>query len=124
MNKAITNFVCIATAAIALIASLVYITSKAQGHVIAIMLFLILGALLEILLLFNPGWKFVEYIPFLSLLAAGLLFTKSGADELYAIFSKMNMEGLSTSWIVSAVLIVVTLILAGATTVIYPYRNK
>ena len=88
------------------------------------MLFLILGALLEILLLFNPGWKFVEYIPFLSLLAAGLLFTKSGADELYAIFSKMNMEGLSTSWIVSAVLIVVTLVLAGATTVIYPYRNK
>ncbi|MCT6836774.1 MAG: hypothetical protein M3036_03875 [Bifidobacteriales bacterium] len=124
MKKAITNFVCIATAAIALITSLVYITSKAQGHVIAIMLFLILGALLEILLLFNPGWKFVEYIPFLSLLVAGLLFTKSGADELYAIFSKMNMEGLSTSWIVSAVLIVVTLILAGATTVIYPYRNK
>lgn len=107
-----------------MITALVYLMSKALGHVTLVVVLLILGAILEALLVLSPRWRMVEYVPFICLLMAGALFTKSGADELYAIFSKMNMDGLSSSWISSGVLLLVTLILSGLVTVLYPHKDR
>ena len=56
-------------------------------------------------------WKkvpFGEYLPFALVLVSIGVFTRLGFDEIGDILSKNNMNGLSWSWIASAVMLLVT----------------
>ena len=62
-------------------------------------------------------FPYVEYIPFLCILIGMAAFIKLAFDEIGDVLSKINMNGLSSSWIASAVLIVATVIAAAVSTV-------
>ena len=86
--------------------AIVYALAKAKENSPIIIALLAIGALLELFVASDKAPKYFEYPPF----AAAL-------DEIGDILSKINMDGLSTSWIASAVLLVICMICAAVSTV-------
>ena len=74
------------------------------------------AAIVELILCVKT-FPYVEYIPFLCILIGMAAFIKLAFDEIGDGLSKINMNGLSSSWIASAVLIVATVIAAAVSTV-------
>ena len=90
--------------------AIVYALAKAKENSPIIIALLVIGALLE---LFVAS----EYLPFAAALVSVAMFINLAFDEIGDILSKINMDGLSTSWIASAVLLVICMICAAVSTV-------
>ncbi|NEG90409.1 hypothetical protein [Bifidobacterium aerophilum] len=73
--------------------------------------------MLEASLVFLRKIPFIEYLPFVAVLASLAVFVDLAFDEASDILSKANVDGLSDSYIASAVLLVVTVIAVAAVTV-------
>ena len=59
-----------------------------------------------------------EYIPFVLSLISVVVFIPLAFDEIGDVLSKINMNGLSASWIASAVLIVLSMVCTGISTTV------
>ncbi|WP_291530926.1 MULTISPECIES: hypothetical protein [Bifidobacterium] len=110
----------IIAAVLAVATTVVYALADAKENSPIIIGLLIVCAALELVCAFAAKLPFLEYAPFVAALAAASVFVDRAFDEGYDILSKMNVEGLSTSYIVSAVLLGVTVIAAAVATVVRP----
>ena len=82
---------------------------------------LAIAAVIE-LILCAKQIPYLEYVPFLCTLVGMAVFIKLAFDEIGDVLSNINMNGLSTSWIASAVLIVLTVIVTALSTVFVKER--
>lgn len=108
---------CVAAAVLAIVTAIVYALADAKENSPVIIGLLIVCGVLELICAFVPRVPFLEYLPFAAVLGSVGVFVDLAFDEGYDILSKMNVEGLSTSYIVSAVLLAVTVIAAAVVTV-------
>ena len=92
-------------------------TITAVGMAATAIALLVIGALLELFVASNKAPKYFEYPPFAAALVSVAMFINLAFDEIGDILSKINMDGLSTSWIASAVLLVICMICAAVSTV-------
>ena len=97
--------------------AIVYALAKAKENSPIIIALLVIGALLELFVATNKAPKYFEYPPFAAALVSVAMFINLAFDEIGDILSKINMDGLSTSWIASAVLLVICMICAAVSTV-------
>lgn len=118
-SKIINLIVCILAAATCII----YALADAKANSPLIIGMFAVAAIVEIVLCVKtiPG---VEYIAFLCTLIGMAAFIKLAFDEIGDVLSKINMNGLSSSWIASAVLIVITVIAAGVSTIFVKENQK
>lgn len=105
------------TAVAMAVTAIVYAFAKARENSPIIIALLVIGALLELFIASGKAPRFFEYIPFAAVLASVAVFINLAFDEVGDILSKINLDGLSTSWISSAVLMVLCMILAAVSTV-------
>lgn len=113
-----SKILCVATAVLAIVTAIVYALADARENSPIIVGLLIACGVLEIVRVAAPKVPFLEYLPFVAVLGSVAVFIDLAFDEGYDILSKMNVDGLSTSYIVSAVLLVITLIASAAVTVV------
>ncbi|MEQ2441998.1 hypothetical protein WMO64_00765 [Pseudoflavonifractor sp. CLA-AP-H29] len=107
----------LAAAVLAVVTAIVYAGAKARENAPAIIILLAAAAVLELVAVAVRKASFLEYLPFVCALAGLAVFIDLAFDEIGDILSKINMDGLSASWIASAVLLVVTVIAAALATV-------
>lgn len=115
MNK--SSILPLAAAVLAVVTAIVYAGAKARENAPAIIILLAAAAVLELVAVAVRKASFLEYLPFVCALAGLAVFIDLAFDEIGDILSKINMDGLSASWIASAVLLVVTVIAAALATV-------
>ena len=120
LNK--SSILPLAAAVLAAVTAIVYAGAKARENAPLIIALLAAAAVLEVVTVAVRKAPFLEYIPFVCVLAGLAVFIDLAFDEIGDILSKINMDGLSTSWIASAVLLVVTAIAAALATV-WPARD-
>lgn len=120
LNK--SSILPLAAAMLAAVTAIVYAGAKARENAPLIIALLAAAAVLEVAAVAVRKAHFLEYIPFVCALAGLAVFIDLAFDEIGDILSKINMDGLSTSWIASAVLLVVTVIAAALATV-WPARD-
>lgn len=101
---------------LSIVTAIVYATAVARENSPLIIGALIAAAIVGVVLLVKKI-PYVEYVPFVLVLVGLAKFVQLAFDEVGDVLSNINMNGLSTSWIASAVLLVVTAICAGAATV-------
>lgn len=123
MKSAKTMIPCIAAAVLAAVTAVVYALADAKENSPVIIGLLIACAVLELVCAFAPRVPFLEYLPFAAVLGSVGVFVDLAFDEGYDILSKMNVEGLSSSYIASAVLLAVTLVAAAVVTVVKPAKE-
>lgn len=104
------------TAVLMAAAAVVYALASARENSPVIIAAMAVGAVVAAVLLVKRV-PYVEYVPFVLSLVSAAVFIRLAFDEIGDILSKINMNGLSTSWIASAVLIVVSMICAAVATV-------
>lgn len=98
-------------------AAIVYATASARENSPVIIALLAVGAVVGVVLLVKH-FPYGEYIPFvLSLVSVGL-FIPLAFDEIGDVLSKINMNGLSASWIASAVLMVLGMVCTAVATTV------
>ena len=97
--------------------AIVYALAKAKENSPIIIALLVIGALLELFVASDKAPKYFEYLPFAAALVSVAMFINLAFDEIGDILSKINMDGLSTSWIATAVLLVICIICAAVSTV-------
>ena len=97
--------------------AIVYALAKAKENSPIIIALLVIGALLELFVASDKAPKYFECPPFAAALVSVAMFINLAFDEIGDILSKINMDGLSTSWIASAVLLVICMICAAVSTV-------
>lgn len=102
---------------LAVVTCFVYAMADAKENSTLVIALFAIAAAVEIGLLLKAV-PYVEYIPFLCTLIGMSVFIKLAFDEIGDVLSKANVNGLSSSWIASAILIVVTVIAAAVSTVI------
>ena len=111
-------FVAELVSVIVLIASaVVYAMADARENSPLIIGLLAVAAVVGVVLLvkhFPSG----EYIPFVLSLISVVVFIPLAFDEIGDVLSKINMNGLSASWIASAVLIVLSMVCTGVSTTV------
>lgn len=107
MKKQITKgtVLTIVTALLMVVTALVYAMSKSKEHSPLIIGLLLAAAVLALLSIKLKGLPLIEYAPFVCVLASMSVFIRLAFDEIGDILSKINMDGLSSSWIASAVLL-------------------
>ena len=115
LNK--SSILPLAAAVLAVVTAIVYDGAKARENAPAIIILLAAAAVLELVAVAVRKASFLEYLPFVCALAGLAVFIDLAFDEIGDILSKINMDGLSASWIASAVLLVVTVIAAALATV-------
>lgn len=115
LNK--SSILPLAAAVLAAVTAVVYAGAKARENTPLIIALLAAAAVLELVAVAVRKAPFLEYIPFVCALAGLAVFIDLAFDEIGDILSKINMDGLSASWIASAVLLVVTVIAAALATV-------
>ncbi|WP_294518878.1 hypothetical protein [uncultured Pseudoflavonifractor sp.] len=115
LNK--SSILPLAAAVLAVVTAIVYAGAKARENAPAIIILLAAAAVLELVAVAVRKASFLEYLPFVCALAGLAVFIDLAFDEIGDILSKINMDGLSASWIASAVLLVVTVIAAALATV-------
>ena len=115
LNK--SSILPLAAAVLAAVTAVVYAGAKARENAPLIIALLAVAAVLELVAVSVRKAPFLEYIPFVCALAGLAVFIDLAFDEIGDILSKINMDGLSASWIASAVLLVVTVIAAALATV-------
>lgn len=120
LNK--SSILPLAAAVLAAVTAIVYAGAKARENAPLIIALLAAAAVLELVAVAVRKAPFLEYLPFACALAGLAVFIDLAFDEIGDILSKINMDGLSTSWIASAVLLVVTVIAAALATV-WPARD-
>lgn len=96
--------------------AVVYALANAKENSPIVIAALAVGAVVAGILLVKRI-PYGEYIPFVLSLVGTAVFINLAFDEIGDILSKINLNGLSTSWIASAVLLVVSMICAAVTTV-------
>ena len=98
-------------------AAIVYATASARENSPVIIALLAVAAVVGVVLLVKH-FPYGEYIPFvLSLVSVGL-FIPLAFDEIGDVLSKINMNGLSASWIASAVLMVLGMVCTAVATTV------
>ncbi len=98
----VTSMIC---GALSLVTALLYAFSVSRDHSPIIIVCMILAGACSLALC----WKKVpvcEYVPFVLVLVSIAVFTRLGFDEVGDILSKINLDGLSWSWIGSAILLI------------------
>ena len=115
LNK--SSILPLTAAVLAVVTAIVYAGAKARENAPAIIILLAAAAVLELVAVAVRKASFLEYLPFVCALAGLAVFIDLAFDEIGDILSKINMDGLSASWIASAVLLVVTVIAAALATV-------
>ena len=120
LNK--SSILPLAAAVLAAVTAIDYAGAKARENAPLIIALLAAAAVLELVAVAVRKTPFLEYLPFVCALAGLAVFIDLAFDEIGDILSKINMDGLSTSWIASAVLLVVTVIAAALATV-WPARD-
>lgn len=108
----------VVTALLALSTAVVYALAKARENSPVIIGLLVAAAVLTLALVFVTKVPFLEYLPFTCVLVGLGIFIKLAFDEVCDILSKINMDGLSVSWIASAVLLAITVLVAAVSTVL------
>lgn len=106
---------------LSLIAFIVYSLADAKENSPLILAMLAISAVIEIILCVKRI-PYLEYVPFICTLVGMAVFIKLAFNEIGDVLSKINMNGLSASWIASAVLIVLTAIAAALSTVFVKER--
>ena len=101
---------------LAIAAALVYAFSVSRDHSPIIIAAMALAGVCS-LILSRKKLPFTEYIPFVLTLVSLSIFIRLAFDEISDILSKNNMNGLSITWIASAVLILLAGIVSGICTV-------
>ena len=101
---------------LAVVTGIVYARAEAKENAPLILAMLGITAIIENILLVKTI-PYVEYLAFLCTLIGMAFFIKLAFDEIGDVLSKININGLSTSWIASAVLIVVTVIATAVSTI-------
>ena len=109
---------CVATAVLAIVTAIVYAFADAKDNSAITIGLLIACGVLEIVRVAVPKIPYLEYLPFAAVLVSVGVFIDLAFDEGYDILSKMNVDGLSNSYIVSAVLLGLTMIAAAVVTVL------
>lgn len=109
---------CMATAVLAIVTAIVYAFADAKDNSAIIIGLLIACGVLEIVRVAVPKIPYLEYLPFVAVLVSVGVFIDLAFDEGYDILSKMNVDGLSNSYIVSAVLLGLTMIATAVVTVL------
>lgn len=94
----------------------VYSNSVAREHSAIIIAAMVVAAIANAVLLVKRV-PYGEYLPFALDLVGVAVFVTLAFDEIGDVLSKVNMDGLSVSWIASAALIVITSICAGINTI-------
>lgn len=119
MNKKLldkSNVLYLVTLVLSAASCIVYAFADARQNSALIICLLAVSALLELILCIKKiAW--LEYVPFICVLVSAAVFIRLAFDEVGDVLSKINMNGLSTSWIASAVLIVITMAAAALSTV-------
>lgn len=106
---------------LAVVSCIVYARADARENSRLILALFSLAAIVELILYVKP-FPYVEYVPFLCALTSMAVFIRLAFDEVGDVLSKINMNGLSTSWMASAVLIVLTVTAAALSTVFVPEK--
>jgi len=101
---------------LSLATTIVYSVSVSREHSPLVIGLLVLATLVEALLIVKPI-RYLEYLPFASVLCSAVVFIRLAFDEVGDVLGKVNMNGLSATWIASAVLLVLSMIALGVTTV-------
>ena len=101
---------------LSVVTAIVYATAVARENSPIIIGALAAAAIVGAVLLVKKV-PYVEYVPFVLDLVGVGIFTKLAFDEVGDVLSNINMNGLSASWIASAVLLVLTAVCAGIATV-------
>lgn len=107
-----SNFLPAMAAVLSAVTAVVYALAQARENMPAIILLLAAGAVLELVTMFFRKVPLLEYIPFACILVGLGLFICLAFDEVGDVLSRINVNGLSVSWIASAVLLVITAIVA------------
>lgn len=108
---------CVVAAVLAIVTAIVYALADAKENSPIIIALLVACGVLEVVCALLSRIPFLEYLPFVASLGAVAVFVDRAFDEGYDILSKMNVEGLSASYIASAVLVAVTALAAATVTV-------
>lgn len=116
-----TKILNLAVLILAVISFIVYALANARENSPLILTMLAIAAVIE-LILCAKQIPYLEYVPFLCTLVGMAVFIKLAFDEIGDVLSNINMNGLSTSWIASAVLIVLTVIVTALSTVFVKER--
>ena len=111
------NYLHLATAVLALGAAVVYALALARENSPLVIGLLLAAAVLSLAAPLVKRVVFLEYLPFACVLVGLAVFIRQAFDEVGDILSKINMDGLSASWIASAVLLVLAALAAAASTV-------
>lgn len=122
MKKALENKAArcsLVTMLMAIVTAIVYAFADARENSPYIIAVLAIAAIIELLLIVKKI-PYAEYVPFVLILVGIGIFTQLAFDEVGDVLSSVNMDGLSISWIASAVLLVLTGISAGVATVFAP----
>ncbi|OFQ97527.1 hypothetical protein [Alloscardovia sp. HMSC034E08] len=101
-----------------------YALTTDRSHSWTVVILLALAVLTQLIHACATRIAWLEYVPFVIVLAATGLFVKLGTDEAYAIMSKVNMMGLSKLWIASAVLLGVSVLITAASTIFVKKSNQ
>ena len=116
-DKAAGYYASALTMVLAIVTCVIYATATAKVNSPVIIALLAVGAAMELLVLIKPV-SLLCYIPFIFFLLSIILFIPLAFDEVGDVLSKINMNGLSASWIASAVLILLTAVVSGVSTVL------
>ncbi len=101
----------VALFALALVNCLVYAFADARENSPLIIALLAIVAVCELVLAVKPI-PYAQYVPLVLMCVAIACFIPLAFDEIGDILSKINMTGLSASWIISAALLVINAVLA------------
>ena len=107
----------IAAAVLSAVTAVVYALAQAWENMPAIILLLAIAAALELATIFYRKVPLLEYLPFACILVGLGLFIRLAFDEIGDVLSRINVNGLSVSWIASAVLLIVTAVVAALASV-------
>lgn len=99
------------------VTAVVYALAQARENMPAIILLLAAAAVLEVVTMFFRKVPLLEYLPFACILVGLGLFIRLAFDEVGDVLSRINVNGLSVSWIASAVLLVITAVVAALASV-------
>ncbi|MBQ8160275.1 MAG: hypothetical protein IJ083_05935 [Clostridia bacterium] len=111
---AVMSLVC---AVLTCVCALIYAFSVSRDHSAVIIASMAVAAVCCVVLSLRKI-PVAEYVPFVLTLISLAIFIRLGFDEIGDILSKNNMNGLSASWIASAVLLVLSSVCTGVNTVL------
>lgn len=104
------------TLVLSVLTCIVYRLDTVETVYLRVIALLIVTAVLELVLCIKP-LKYMEYVPFICALISMGIFIRSAFDTIGAVLSKISTTGLSALWIATAVMIILTSIVAGLATV-------